>query len=193
MSSLNYQQSNQIRLYESLGQIVVSFGALEQTVEAIIFCAMPSTIVQAKVLFRSMTFAAKVSAMHSALRELHTDQELNSFLVTLNEFVERSHYCEQRRNEWVRSCWIPELASDSGTVYRLQPDPCKEKALALEKIPLLELECFLVCLNSTVAYLCAFHRRLFVNFGRLRDCQAFNEYLCTPLHVSNDPTHEINA
>lgn len=187
MNSCDHQQSNRLRLYESLGQIIVSFDVLEKTIEAIIFCSTSTSVMQARVLCGNMTFSTKINTMGSTLCELHMDAELGDVLITLNELIERSNYCERQRNNLVRAYWVPELASELDAIYRLRSDGNEEKAFGLEKVPLSVLDNFVVFLNSTASCLHAFYQHLLVRFGQLRDYQSFNEYFNTPLKVSNDP------
>jgi hypothetical protein len=180
-------QTNKTRLYEALGQIVVSFKALEQALEAIIFCCMEVSPAQVRILMNSMSFATKVETMESLLRELHADDELGKLSITLQEFIERCAYCERQRNEWVRSYWIPELEADAGMVRRLSTQVVSsDSELTLEIIPLTELENFILCLNATVTYLQAFHQKLFVSFERVQGPEHFQRYLRTQLYAGND-------
>lgn len=178
-------QTNKTRLYEALGQIVVSFKALEQALEAIIYCCMEISPAQVRILMNSMSFSTKVTTMESLLRELHADDELGKLSITLQEFIERCAYCERQRNEWVRSYWIPELEADAGMVRRLGA-PQNESELTLELIHLAELENFILCLNATVTYLQAFHQKLFTSFERVQGPEHFQRYLRTQLYAGND-------
>lgn len=180
-------QTNKNRLYEALGQIVVSFKALEQAIEAIIYCCMEISPAQVRILMNSMSFSTKVTTMESLLRELHAGDELGKLSITLQEFIERCAYCERQRNEWVRSYWIPELEADAGMVRRLSSQLVSGDAeLALEIIHLAELESFVLCLNATVTYLQAFHHKLFLSFERVQGPEHFQRYLRTQLYVGND-------
>ncbi len=181
------RQTNKTRLYEALGQIVVSFKALEQALEAIIYCCMEISPTQVRILMNSMSFATKVATMESLLRELHADDELGKLSITLQEFIDRCAYCERQRNEWVRSYWIPELEADAGMVRRLSVQVVSSDAeLALEIIHLAELESFVLCLNATVAYLQAFHQKLFLSFERVQSPEHFQRYLRTQICADND-------
>ncbi len=180
-------QTNKTRLYESLGQIVVSFKALEQALEAIIYCCMEISPAQVRILMNSMSFSTKVTTMESLLRELHAEDELGKLDITLQEFIDRCTYCECQRNELVRSYWIPELETDAGMVRRLMVSKVSSNSeLGLEIIHLAELESFILCLNATVTYLQAFHHKLFISFDRVRSPEHFQRYLRTQLCVGND-------
>lgn len=180
-------QTNKTRLYESLGQIVVSFKALEQALEAIIYCCMEISPAQARIMMNSISFSTKVTTMESLLRELHADDELGKLSITLQEFIERCTYCERQRNEWVRSYWIPELEAGAGMVRRLGGQlAISDSEFTLEIIHLAELESFILCLNATVTYLHAFHQKLFTSFERVQGPEHFQRYLRTQLYVGND-------
>lgn len=180
-------QTNKTRLYEALGQIVVSFKALEQALEAIIYCCMQVSPAQVRILMNSMSFSTKVTTMESLLYELHVNDELGKFAATLQEFIERCIYCEQKRNEWVRSYWIPELDGDVGMVRRLKAQVMNSDSdLMLEIVNLAELESFILCLNATVTYLQAFHQKLFISFERVQGPEHFQRYLRTRLYAGND-------
>lgn len=182
------QESNKTRLYEALGQIVVSFKALELAVEGIIYCGMQVPTAQARILLSNMPFKTKVANMESLVSEIHADDDLGSLAATLSEFVERCYFCEQQRNSWVRTYWVPELEAEQGYIKRLQPNTAvnSQGSLILNSVSLLELESFVLCLNATVTYLYAFHQRLFANFGRMRDPQSLSEYIQLPLLAGND-------
>jgi hypothetical protein len=181
------KESNKLRLYEALGQIVISFKTLELAVEGIVFCTMQISASQARILMSSMSFAAKVSAMNSTVLELH-GRDLGSLGITLNEFVERCLFCEQQRNLWIKSHWIPELSDEPGYIKRLKQVQSlnDSSGVALDSVSILELESFIACLNATVSYLYAFHQKLLTCFGRVRDTQALNDYLFVLIQAGND-------
>lgn len=183
---MNKQESNKTRLYEGLGQVVVSFNALELAIEGIIFCGLQVPATQLRILMGSMAFATKVTTMNSVIRELHTGDDLGSLGITLDEFVERCHFCEEQRNQWVRSYWVPELEAELGQMKRLQHPLPGQGQFFVDAVNLQELEHFIVCLNTTVTYLYRFHQKLCTSFGRMRDSRSLNEYLRTPIQAGND-------
>lgn len=179
-------QTNKTRLYEALGQILVTFNALEQSLEAIIFCSMDVSPAQVRILMSSMSFSSKVATMESLLRDRHASDGLGILSTTLQELIERCAYCESLRNEWICSYWMPEFEADVSSVRRLVV-PLNESELTLETIHLAELESFIDCLRTSVNCLHAFHLNLFVSFGRVLGPEHFHRYLETRLDAQNDP------
>lgn len=173
------QLPNKTRLYEALGQIVVSFKALEQGVDGLILCSLDSPVTQGFILIDSMSFPQKVTTLNELIRALHTQQELGVLHHTLEALVERSHACEQQRNQWVRSYWVPEVEAEQGVVMRLQR-ALDTGGYSLMPVKLTELESFIVVLNATVTYLSAFHQKLANNFGQIKGIRAAESLLKTP-------------
>jgi len=173
------QLSNKTRLYEALGQIVVSFKALEQGIDGLILCSLDSPIAQGAILIGTMSFSQKIETMNELIRSLHTEQELGALHHTLAALVERCHVCAQQRNHWIRSYWVPEVDAEPGVVMRLQR---AEDASGFVLIPvnIAELESFIVVLNATVAYLNGFHQKLANNFKHIQGVQAVESLLNTP-------------
>lgn len=180
------QENNKTRLYEALGQTVVSFKALELAVEGIIFCGMQVSAAQVRILLASMSFTTKIETLRSIIVELHTTDKFEDFAVTLDEFVERCLFCEQQRNEWLNSYWIPEADSEPGYTKRLRQIKSHEQSLEINIVNLLDLEGFVLCLSATVSYLHAFHQKLFSAFARIRGADALSDYLQIPLSARND-------
>lgn len=162
---------NKTRLYEALGQIVVSFKALEQGIDNLILCSLDSPVTQGAILIASMSFPQKITTMNELIRSLHTEQELGALHNTLEALVERSHACEQQRNQWMRCYWVPEVEAEPGVVMRLQRT-LDASGFALIPVSIAELENFIVVLNATVAYLSGFHQKLANNFRRIQGVQA---------------------
>ena len=163
--------SNKTRLYEALGQIVVSFTALERGIDGLVLCSLGSREAQSEIMVNPMTFEQKVTSMYELIRELHQGLELGALNDTLDALVERCLSCEQQRNEWVRAYWLPEVNSEAGIVMRLTRVP---DANSLEMVPvkIADLEHFIVLLNATLAYLSGFHQKLFSQFKRIRQLPA---------------------
>lgn len=179
--------NNKNRLYEALGQIVVSFKALEQGVDSLILCSLDESSPHNTLLLDSIHFQQKISVMNELIRSQHSEQELGALNQTLIALVERCHNCEHQRNEWVRSYWVPEVDADEGTVMRLQRSK-QMGNLVLVPCTLVELENFIVVLNATVSYLYGFHQKLCVNFKRIRTIPTTEVYL-KPLHLVDGDTH----
>lgn len=176
---------NKTRLYEALGQIVVSFEALEQGIDGLILCSMDSANAQNTLLLDSINFVKKVSNMNELIRELHSDEELGALRDTLDALVERCYTCEQQRNNWVRSYWVPEVEAEDGVVMRLQRSR-DAGGLVLVPCQLLELENFIVVLNATVAYVRGFHQKLCISFKRIRNLPVPENYLTSLRLVDKD-------
>lgn len=178
--------SNKTRLYEALGQIVVSFGTLEQGVDGLILACMKSPATQGKtILIDQVPFPQKVSSINELTRELHSEHEMGVLNLTLTALVERCINCEQQRNNWIRSYWVPEVESAVGTVMRLRRSGDSSN-VRLEPIDIAELENFIVVLNATVAYLYGFHQKLAVNFKRIDGVQHHEIFLKAPRLVDGD-------
>ncbi|MDR7089635.1 hypothetical protein [Cellvibrio fibrivorans] len=171
---------NKTRLYEALGQIVVSFKTLEQGVDGLILACMKSPATEGKtILIDQIPFAHRVSSVSELVRELHREYELGALNQTLAALVERCVSCEQQRNNWIRSYWVPEVESAVGTVMRLRRSG-DTYGVRLEPVDIVELENFIVVLNATVAYLYGFHQKLAVNFKRIEGVQHHEIFLKTP-------------
>ncbi|WP_331346780.1 hypothetical protein [Cellvibrio sp. UBA7661] len=182
----NIHNANKTRLYEALGQIVVSFRALEKGVDGLITCSQDESSSLNVLLLESIPFTQKISVMDELIRSRHCVQELGALNQTLIALVERCHSCEHQRNEWIRSYWVPELEAKEGSVMRLQ----RKETENLELVPcqLTELENFIVVLNATVAYLCGFHQKLYAGFKRIRNIPTTETYL-KPLHLVEWDAH----
>lgn len=179
------QPSNKTRLYEALGQIVVSFKTLEQGVDCLILACMKSPATQGKtILIDQVPFAQRVISMGELVRELHREQELGALNQTLYALVERCASCEQQRNNWIRSYWVPEVDSAAGTVMRLRRSG-DSAGVRLEPVDIAELENFIVVLNATLAYLYGFHQKLAVHFKRIEGIQALESLLRIPRLVKD--------
>ncbi len=179
------QLSNKTRLYESLGQIVVSFKTLEQGVDCLILACMKSPATQGKtILIDQVPFAHRVSSMSELVKELHKEHELGALNQTLYALVERCISCEQQRNNWIRSYWVPEVESAAGTVMRLRRS-ADSAGVKLEPVDIVELENFIVVLNATLAYLYGFHQKLAANFKRIEGIQALESLLRIPRLVKD--------
>lgn len=163
--------SNKTRLYEALGQIVVSFTALERGIDGLVLCSLDSPEAQSEIMVSPMTFHQKVTTMYELIRELHQGLELGALNDTLDALVERCSSCEQQRNEWVRSYWVPEVDSDTGIVMRLMR-VSETNSLEMMPVKIADLEHFIVVLNATQAYLSGFHQKLFTHFKRIRQLPA---------------------
>ncbi len=159
--------SNKTRLYEALGQIVVSFTALERGVDSLVLCSLDSSEAQSEFMVSPMTFQQKVSTLYELIRELHHDVELGALNHTLDALVERCLNCEQQRNEWVRAYWVPEVDNEAGIVMRLMRTS-DSNSLEMVPVKVSDLEHFIVVLNATLAYLSGFHQKLSTNFKRVR-------------------------
>lgn len=181
------QLPNKTRLYEALGQIVVSFKTLEQGIDCLILACLNSPATQGKtILIDQVPFPQKVNSINELVRELHHEHELGALNLTLAALVERCANCEQQRNNWIRSYWIPEVESPVGNVMRLQRSG-DGNGFTLEPIDIVELENFIVVLNATVAYLYGFHQKLAVNFKRITGVLQCHElFLKTPRLVDCD-------
>lgn len=180
------QPPNKTRLYEALGQIVVSFKALEQGIDGLILACMKSPATQGKtILIDQIPFPQRVSSMSELVQELHRTYELGALNLTLSALVERCVSCEQQRNNWIRSYWVPEVESPVGKVMRLRRSG-DDNTMRLEPIEIAELENFIVVLNATVAYLYGFHQKLAVNFKRIDSVQSYEIFLKTPRLVDGD-------
>jgi hypothetical protein len=158
--------TNKTRLYEALGQIVVSFNLLEQKLDCLLLSSLARVDAQNAVVLKGMSFAQKVTVMNDLIRELHMDINLGPLHHTLVALVERCHNCERERNNWIRAYWVPEVASKAGQVMSLQSS-ANIGGLELKPVNISELEHFVVLLNATAAYLSGFHQKLFVNFGKI--------------------------
>ena len=179
------QPSNKTHLYEALGQIVVSFKALEQALDALILACMKCPATQGKtILIDQVTFAHRVSSMSELVRELHREHELGALNQTLFALVERCVACEQQRNNWIRSCWVPEVDSALGTVIRLRRS-AGSAGVKLESVDIVELEKFIVVLNATLAYLYGFHQKLAANFKRIEGIQTLGSLMRMPRLVND--------
>lgn len=181
--------SNKSRLYEAMGQIAVSYKALELTIEGIIFCSMQVPAAQARIFLAGMPFGTKVTNMNAIIRSGHIDNDLDGFVTVLNDLVERCRNCEKQSSEWLRSCWVPVPNPESGYVQRLQR-ACpagNSTSLEVDSVSLSELEGFAACLNATVKDLRCFHQALFSSFGRIRAPQVLDEYMQAQLAAENDP------
>jgi hypothetical protein len=185
---IEINESNKTRLYEALGQMVVSFKALELVVEGIIFCGLQVPAAQVRILLAGISFNVKVTNMSVIVRERHTGNDLESFVPTLDMLVERCHYCGKQCDEWLQSYWVPGLNAESGYVKRLQPTGFASNfnSLELDSVSLLEVESFIPCLKATTSNLHGFHQNLFLHFGRIRGPQALNDYMQAPLSAEND-------
>lgn len=180
------QLPNKNRLYEALGQIVVSFKTLEQGIDGLILACLKSPATQGKtILIDQIPFPQKVSSINELVRELHREHELGVLNHTLAALVERCVSCEQQRNNWIRSYWVPEVESAVGTVMRLRRSGDSSN-VRLEPIDIAELENFIVVLNATVAYLYGFHQKLSVNFKRIDCVQSHEFFFKTPRLVDGD-------
>ncbi len=179
--------TNKTRLYEALGQIAVSFHALEQALEAIIFCCMQASPVQVRILMSSLSFSTKVTTLESLLCELHSGEEFTRFSDTLQELIARCLFCEQMHDDWICSFWIPELDVGVGMVRRLRSQKESDSELTLETVDLAELEGFILCLGATVTYLQSFHLKIFSSFDRLRGPEHCQCYLRARLQAENEP------
>lgn len=168
--------SVKIKLYECLGQIVVSFGALERGVDRLILAGVNSPLSQEFISLNSMTFQQKIPLMNTLVRNLHSVQELGVLDQTLQALIERCLMCEQERNSWICSCWVPEIAGTGGFVSRLRNEG-DSAGLVLTTVEISELENFVVVLNSAVAYLYGFHQKLSNNFGRIRTIRSVEDFL----------------
>lgn len=161
------QLPNKTRLYEALGQIVVSFKTLEQGIDGLILGCLHSPATQGKtILIDQVPFSQKVNSINELVRELHREHELGVLNLTLGALIERCNSCEYQRNNWIRSYWVPEVESPAGTAMRLQRSS-DGNSVRLEPIDIAELENFIVVLNATVAYLYGFHQKLAINFKRI--------------------------
>lgn len=164
------------KLYESLGQIVVSFGALERGVDTLILACVDTHLSQGLVSLNSMTYQQKIPLMNNMVRELHGVQELGLLDQTLQMLIERCLICEQERNNWIYSYWVPEIAGATGFVSRLKNESDSGEWV-LTTVEISELENFVVVLNATVAYLYGFHQKLSNNFGKVRTIRSVEEFL----------------
>lgn len=174
------QASNKSRLFEALGQIVVSFKTLEQALDSLILACMESPATQGKtILIDQIPFAHRVSSMSELVRELHRDYELGVLNQTLSALVERCLSCEQQRNNWIQSYWIPDVESAPGTVMRLRRSTASA-GVRLEPVDMTELENFIVVLNATLGYLCGFHQKLAASFNRIEAIQPLESLLGIP-------------
>lgn len=171
--------SNKTRLYEALGQIVVSFKNLEQGIDGLILCSLDSPVAQGAILIGTLSFPQKITTMHELICSLHTEQELGALRHTLEALVERGHACAQQRNHWIRSYWVPEVDAEPGVVMRLERAE-DASGFALVPVNIAELENFIVVLNATVAYLNGFHHKLAHNFRRIQGVQVAESLLKTP-------------
>ena len=173
------QLPSKTRLYEALGQIVVSSKTLEQGIDGLILACMKSPATQGKtILIDQVPFPQKVSSINELVRELHREHELGALNQTLFTLLERCVGCEQQRNNWIRSYWVPEVESALGTVMRLRRSG-DDNGVRLEPVDIAELENFIVVLNATVAYLYGFHQKLAVNFKRIQGVEALESLLKT--------------
>lgn len=177
------QSPNKNRLYEALGQIVVSFKAFEQGVDGLMLCSLDAPVNQSAILLNSMSFQQKLIAMDELIRRLHTKEELGALHDILEALVERGLACERERNHWIRSNWVPEVESEIGVVMCLQKS---DEGFALEPVNIAALENFIVILNATVAYLCGFHQKLANNFKRIQGVKAAESLLKKPRLVAKD-------
>ena len=159
------QPPNKNRLYEALGQIVVSFKALEQGVDGLILCSLGAPVEEGAIMIDKLSFQQKLTAMDELVRRLHTQEELGALDHTLIALVERGLACEAERNYWVRSNWVPEVESGVGVVMCLQKGA---QGFVLAPVNIVVLENFIVKLNATVAYLSGFHQKLANNFKRIQ-------------------------
>ncbi|MGV8838139.1 hypothetical protein [Cellvibrio sp.] len=176
---------NKNRLYEALGQIVVSFKTLEQGIDGLILACMKSPATQGKtILIDQIPFPQRVNSMSELVRELHREYELGALNQTLAALVERCVSCEQQRNNWIRSYWVPEVESAIGTVMRLRRS-ADSAGVRLEPVDIVELENFIVVLNATLAYLYGFHQKLAANFKRIEGIQALESLLRIPRLVKD--------
>lgn len=176
---------NKNRLYEALGQIVVSFKTLEQGIDGLILACMKSPATQGKtILIDQIPFPHRVNSMSELVRELHREYELGALNQTLAALVERCVSCEQQRNNWIRSYWVPEVESATGTVMRLRRSTDSAR-VRLEPVDIVELENFIVVLNATLAYLYGFHQKLAANFKRIEGIQALESLLRIPRLVKD--------
>ena len=176
---------NKNRLYEALGQIVVSFKTLEQGIDGLILACMKSPATQGKtILIDQIPFPQRVNSMSELVRELHREYELGALNQTLAALVERCVSCEQQRNNWIRSYWVPEVESAAGTVMRLRRST-DSAGVRLELVDIVELENFIVVLNATLAYLYGFHQKLAANFKRIEGIQALESLLRIPRLVKD--------
>lgn len=174
------QIPNKTRLYEALGQIVVSYKTLEQGIDGLILACLNSPATQGKtILIDHVPFGQKVNSINELIRELHPEHELGALNVTLIALVERCVSCELQRNNWVRSYWVPELESPEGAVMRLRRSG-ENNGVKLEPIDISELENFIVVLNATIAYLYGFHQKLASNFNRIAGVQCHEIFLKGP-------------
>jgi hypothetical protein len=167
--------STKSHLYELLGQIVVSFRALERGVDGLILAGFTSPLNQGLVLLNTMTFKEKVPAMSQLIRDLHSVQELGILDQTLHALVERCSASEQERNNWIYSYWVPEVKAADGFILRLQ-NKNDSKELLLTEVSISELENFIVVLHATIAYLHGFHQKLSNNFRRMRTARAVQDF-----------------
>jgi hypothetical protein len=168
--------SVKIKLYESLGQIIVSFGALERGVDRLILAGINSPLSWELTSLNSMTFQQKIPLMNTLIRNLHSVQELGILDQTLQVLTERCLMCQQERNSWIYSYWVPEIAQTDGFVSRLQNEE-DSAGLILTTVEISELENFVVVLNATVAYLYGFHQKLSNKFGRVRTIRSIEDFL----------------
>lgn len=176
---------NKNRLYEALGQIVVSFKTLEQGIDGLILACMKSPATQGKtILIDQIPFPQRVNSMSELVRELHREYELGALNQTLAALVERCVSCEQQRNNWIRSYWVPEVESAAGTVMRLRRS-ADSAGVRLEPVDIVELENFIVVLNATLAYLYGFHQKLAANFKRIEGIQVLESLLRIPRLVKD--------
>lgn len=172
--------SNKAPLYEALGQIVVCLKIVEQGVDDLILACLQSPATQGKtLLIDQVPFLQKINSINELVRELHSENELGVLNQTLSALVERCVYCEQQRNQWIRSYWVPEVESAEGTVMRLRRS-ANNNEVKLESINITELENFIVVLNATAAYLYGFHEKLAVNFKRIQSVQTVESLLKKP-------------
>ena len=174
-----------IKLYESLGQIVVSFGALERGVDRLILAGINSTLSQELTSLNGMTFQQKIPLMNTLIRNLHSVQELGILNQTLQALTERCLMCEQERNSWVYSYWVPEIVETDSFVSRLRNDG-DSAGLVLTTVEISELENFVVVLNAAVAYLYGFHQKLSNKFGRVRTIRSIEDFLKRYNSVAQD-------
>lgn len=174
------QPPNKTRLYEALGQIVVSFKTLEQGIDGLILACMKSPATHGKtILIDQVPFPQRVSSMSELVRELHREYELGALNQTLAALLERCVSCEQQRNNWIRSYWVPEVESAMGKVMRLRRSG-DNNGVRMEPVDIVELESFIVVLNATVAYLYGFHQKLAINFKRIDAVQSHEIFFKTP-------------
>lgn len=165
-------------LYELLGQIVVSFSALERGVDGLILAALDSPLNHGLAFLKGMSFQQKILVMDDLIRNMHSVRELGALSQTLQALIERCSACEQERNNWVCSYWVPEVEGPDGFVSRLRHSN-DSGVLVLALVDISELERSVVVLNATVAYLYGFHQKLSNNFRRVRNIRLVEDFLNT--------------